>query len=215
MGRRVTRRAGFLIRSGWCLVALAGLSSVAAAAAPRVAFDMSYTVECRDVTPEGYSSKNPDLRIVEAKFRISTRLESGREAELEELLIEITSPDQELPVVDFMPRTELDTDVAGEIEVVENREDSESTNAGLGGTVGVEYGIVKAQASPSAGGGKTHVAGTKETYKRIPPKQLLLASGTIHRGNGVFFKLKPSTHASLEGVRECATLFVVPSDWTG
>lgn len=215
MYRRSLRRASLLTISAICLLMSAGLSARVEAAAPRVAFDMSYTAECRDVTPAGFVAKYPDRRIVEARFRISTRLESGREADLEELLIEITSPEQPLTVVDFLPRTELDTDIAGEIEVVDHTENTASTNAGLMGNFGVEYGIIKAQVSPSAGGGKTHAAGTKETYKRLPPRQLLLASGTIHRGTGVFFKLKPSSRASLEGVREFACLFLVPADWTG
>jgi hypothetical protein len=201
----------------WLVTVLTSLSFSGAvyAAAPRVDFDTSYTAECRDVTPCAFAAAHPDLMVVETTFRISTRLLSGREADLEELLIEITSPDQRLSVVDFVPRTELDTDIAGEIEVVETNDHTKSTNTGLGGTVGIEYGLVKAQATPSAGGGKTDHAGTKKSYKQIPPKQLLLASGTIDRGQGVFFKLKPSTNASLEGMREFACLFLVPRDLTG
>jgi len=49
----------------------------------------------------------------------------------------------------------------------------------------------------------------------VPPKQLFLASGTTNRGHGVFFKLKPSSQASLEGQKEFVCLFIVPKDWRG
>ncbi|MBL9125310.1 MAG: hypothetical protein JNG90_16855 [Planctomycetaceae bacterium] len=209
------RRARLALGGFVCVTAMWGAAAGALAAVPQLEFDTSYTVECRDVTPRDFAVRYPDSRIVEAKFRVSTWFTAGREADLDELIVEITSPNKTLPVVDFMPRTELDTDIAGAIEVVESDEHTTSTNAGVGGSVGVEYGIVRAQATPSAGGGKTHLSSTKETYKRLPPKQLLLASGTINRGYGVFFKLKPSPQAALEGVREFACLFLVPHDWRG
>lgn len=214
MSQHIERRRRALVQLACSLAIVVFWNSAAGAAAPRVSFDTPYTAECRDVTPEAFGEANPELRIIEARFRVSTRLLAGREADLDEVLIEIASTDERLTVVDFMPRTELDTDIAGEIEVVENRERTDSTNAGLGGTVGIEYGLAKAAVTPSAGGGNTRHSGAKESYKRIPPKQLLLASGTIDRGHGVFFKLKPSSNASLEGMREFACLFVVPCDWT-
>lgn len=216
MHQATTRRAqrGLWIAIG--MLACCGSVAVArAATAPRVEFDTTYSVECLDVTPADFAARYPTSRIVEARFKISTWLTAGRELDLNDLVVEITSSEQTLPVVDFMPRTELDTNIAGEIEVVQSEEKSKTSNAGVGGTVGVEYGIVKAQANPSAGGGRSQVASTKETYKRLPPKQLLLASGTINRGYGVYFKLKPSAQESLEGVREFAVLFLVPSDWRG
>lgn len=215
MKRSILRRSRIALLVLVCATGLLATAVGAQAAVPQLEFDTSYTVECRDVTPCEFAARYPDSRIIEAKFRVSTWFTTGREADLDELIVEITSPNQALPVVDFMPRTELDTDIAGAIEVVESDEKTSNTNAGLGGTVGVEYGIVKAQASPSAGGGKTHLSSTKETYKRLPPKQLLLASGTINRGHGVFFKLKPSPQGALEGVREFACLFLVPREWRG
>jgi hypothetical protein len=52
-------------------------------------------------------------------------------------------------------------------------------------------------------------------YQRIAPKNLVLASGTVNRGNGVFYKLRPSQGISLEGSREFVLLCIVPKTWRG
>ena len=39
-------------------------------------------------------------------------------------------------------------------------------------------------------------------------------SGTIHRGSGVYFKLKPARQITLEGAKEFRTVLKVPIDWT-
>jgi hypothetical protein len=41
------------------------------------------------------------------------------------------------------------------------------------------------------------------------------ASGTLDRGRGVYFKLKPSRSTSLEGAKEFVVVFRVPADWRG
>jgi hypothetical protein len=43
----------------------------------------------------------------------------------------------------------------------------------------------------------------------------VLAAGTTHREHGVFFKLRPSKGASLEGGKEFTFLAVVPKEWRG
>jgi hypothetical protein len=41
----------------------------------------------------------------------------------------------------------------------------------------------------------------------------VLASGTMNRGHGVFYKLRPSNDASLEGAKEFTFLAIVPREW--
>jgi len=49
----------------------------------------------------------------------------------------------------------------------------------------------------------------------LPPLELLAASGTTHRGCGVFFKLRPSPRTSLEGSKEFVLVLRVPKAWRG
>jgi hypothetical protein len=52
-------------------------------------------------------------------------------------------------------------------------------------------------------------------YQRVAAKSLVLASGTINRGHGVFYKLRPSKGATLEGAKEFTFLAIVPKSWRG
>ena len=75
---------------------------------------------------------------------------------------------------------------------------------------GVEVHVVY---KPLALGG-THTQGLKKSesshYKQIAAKDLVLASGTTNREHGVFFRLRPSRAASLEGGKEFTFLATVP-----
>lgn len=182
----------------------------AQAGPPKVAFDVSYTVECRDVTPPEFAESHPRRKIVEARFEVSSLIRSGRESDLDELMYVIRSPQRRLRVFDFEPKTQMESDVANAIEVVETGESATSLDGGLSAQISPGGGI---HLAPSAGLSKATKNGLQQKYSKLPPKQLLVAAGTTLREYGVFFKLKPSTQASLEGQREFVCLFVVPSDW--
>ncbi len=201
-------------RLGAMLLLAVAMATPALAADPKVVFDVSYAVECRDVTPDEFSLTNPDEKIIEATYRVSVLMLSGCEQDLDELMFVITSPARRLRVVGFLPRTEVTTDIEGPVDVKGTIEDAKSLDVTLGGRVSASYGGVNGQLIPSAGAGKTHRTLSSETYKRLPPKQLLLASGTIAREYGVFFKLKPSTQASLEGMQEFVVQYVVRRQWS-
>lgn len=203
-----------------CAGLLAGMMMVGPvdagfAASPNVIFDSSVIVTCTDVTPSDFAFAHPGEKVIEARFRVSALLEQGSANDIEEVLLVIQSPERRLRVVDFAPKTELTTDVTGEIEVVETSEDTETLDASIGGTVSVDYGVVKAKASPAVGGGNTQRNILTEKYHRIPPKELLLSSGTTNNEHGVFFKLRPSSQTSLEGMREYTCRFAVPEGWRG
>ena len=127
----------------------------------------------------------------------------------------IDSPQRRLRVVDFQPRTELASDLAGDVEVCNTDDTVQSLNASLGGVVAADHGPGHVQASPAAGVGVTQNRGSKETYHRLPPKQLVLASGTTNAEHGVFFKWRRSSQVALEGSREVTCRFIVPHDWSG
>ena len=92
---------------------------------------------------------------------------------------------------------------------------SATLNASVGGSVGIENGVGKLTLTPTTGAGVTRNRGSKETYHKLPPKRLLIASGTMNAGQGVFYKWKSSTQTSLEGLRECTFRFAVPKGWRG
>jgi hypothetical protein len=111
-------------------------------------------------------------------------------------------------VVDYLPQTTLSTDVVEHLSVEKHRE----RNRSLGITVSGQYHHL-AQGTATAGGGKTVKSSVR--YELLPPLELLASSGTIGRGSGVYFKLRPSRRTSLEGAREFVLVLRVASAWRG
>jgi len=192
-----------------------GPAVVAQAALPCVAIDVGTIVECAEVSPADVSVAAHRDRVIEARFRLSLLVDSGREQDLEQLQITIDSPERRLRVIDFQPRTELASELAGDVEVCKSQDTVQSLNASLGGVVNADHGPAHVQASPAAGVGLTQNRGSKETFHRLAPRQLVLASGTTHAEHGVFFKWRHSSQVTLEGSREVTVRFLVPHDWRG
>lgn len=188
------------------LLALAGAAAHAGEA--RVLFDIPDKIECRDVTPGKCAAAHPDLKVIEAKFRISASLIEGTETSIVDFAYIVVSPEFRLKIQDFLPNTTLESTAAGDsIEVADTTESS----TGLTEDAKVAYKILALGASHSQTAKKTE----SDKYKQVAPKALVLASGTINREHGVFFKLRPSLGASLEGAKEFTFLAVVPKTWRG
>lgn len=175
---------------------------------PRVQFDVALTVGCRDVTPASFAQINPDERLVEARFQISSLLLRGNEADLIEFLYVVDSPNQTMQVEDYLPKTTLSTDVVGSIGFDERQEKSRSLGLNISGELSEH---VKANAS----GSQTKSKAERVQYEKLPPLELLSASGTMRRGTAAYFKMKPSARTSLEGAKEFVLILRVPAAWRG
>ncbi len=177
--------------------------------APEAKFDVAYEVECRDVTPQSLRERS-DERFIEARFRISTQLLKVPEKDICQITYDICDPTNVLTVVDYLPKKDLSSDVAGTIDIVESKQISNGFNGNAGGAIGFTNG-----AQVSAGVSYQHSSSNSktETYKKLPPRSLILAAGTINRSRGVDFKLKPSNQDTLEGEREFTTIFRTSNNW--
>ena len=179
-----------------------------ASAQTRVQFDIPDAIECRDVTPAKCAAEHPHLKAIEGKFRLSARITRGSEAEILDFLYMIVSPGLRLKIHDYLPNTTLESALADDhIEVAESTENSASATE----DAHVGYTIFTLGASLNQSLKKTE----SNHYKQIVPKALVLASGTTNREHGVFFKLRPSNEASLEGAKEFTFLAIVPKNWRG
>jgi hypothetical protein len=180
-------------------VTVAGVT-VANAETPVVIFDLPLTVECRDVTPQRYEAAY-QRKIFEAVVKISPQLQAGEERDLKRLHYEI-STEQQMPIVSFAPNSQVTSDVAGGTVSIQTDD--------YHGQLLVHYLV-----TPAAGDGKLigDLNSSHTQYALLAPKQILLASGTIQRGCGVYYDLKPSTQDTLQKQREFACLFDVPASW--
>jgi len=178
------------------------------AAETRVKFDIPDAIECRDVTPEKCAAEHPHLKAIEGKFRLSARITRGAEAEILDFLYVLVSPGLRLKIHDYLPNTTLESALTEDhIEVAESTESSASATE----DAHVGYKIFTLGGSLNQTSKKTE----SNHYKQIVPKALVLASGTTNREHGVFFKLRPSNGASLEGAKEFTFLAIVPKNWRG
>ncbi len=179
-----------------------------AAADTRVVFDIPDKLECRDVTPQTCAAAHPQLKVIEAKFRISASFVEGTESSIVDFVYMITSPEMRMKIQDYLPNTTLESTLADDsIEVADTTENSDAKSE----DAKVAYRVLNLGASRNQASKKTQ----SDKYKQIVSKALVLAAGTTHREHGVFFKLRPSKGASLEGGKEFTFLAVVPKTWRG
>jgi hypothetical protein len=196
-----------MLRAALLTVCALGLVG-ATARAVEVSFDLPDTIECRDATPPEFAANHPTRKVIEARLRISARIVEGSESEVVDFLYMIASPDRTIRIQDYLPNTLLESEfVDDNIEVTQATEDSKNTGA----EAHVAYQVFGLGANKSKGSKKTE----SNHYKQIAPKALVLASGTTDREHGVFFKLRPSKTASLEGAKEFTFLATVPRSWRG
>jgi len=191
------------------LIAIPVLLSIvrsAQAETPRVHFDMPFTIACRDVTPPEFAAANPNHRLVEARFEISTLFVAGKERDLAQLFIRIDSPERTVSVVDYLPKTLHESRHAKPIGITKTDE----KNASIGINFSGKYEILTS-AGANAGLGQKSTSCVK--YELLPPLETVASSGTLLRGAGVFFKLKGNERRLLEGATQFALILRVPSDW--
>jgi hypothetical protein len=150
----------------------------------------------------------PALCTFAACFPVTVNLESGDLSEVHELAVAIYIQSGTCRVVDYAPRTALHSDIEGTISVSRTREH----NATLGFDLNAAYpGLAGAIAH--AGAGKK--SEDTEQFQQQPPRSTAVASGTILRGTGVCFKIRPTKQTSLEGAHCLEVTFEVPAGWRG
>ncbi|MCA9229143.1 MAG: hypothetical protein KDA57_00715 [Planctomycetales bacterium] len=182
---------------------------------PSVTFDFANTAECRELTSGELIEAYPGEKIVELKLRVSVHLDAGQIEDLEEVRIEAGDCDRRMRVHSFEPSTQLESLLSDDILWSKTVETGNSLGASLGGEAPVLLGDVVAHVTPTINGGKTSREIVTETQKRVAPKHVVVTSGTIDQGHGVFFKLRRSPQTSLEGVHELTIRFIVSESWRG
>lgn len=160
-------------------------------------YDTPITVSCEEIARSG------NAKIVMVSVPVSVRFQ-GYINRLGDVNIELQSFDRTARVVDFLPKTTMVTDMKGPIRV------EKTTQKGGVGKVRFEVEN-KAESEVVV----DHKETTKESYEKLPPQQMLLASGIQERSYGVFFKLKPNEQYPIEGQRNFNLLLEVDLKWRG
>ncbi len=171
-----------------------------------VGFDVPATVASCDVSTEESLANNH--RLVEIVFPVTTLVGCRSDQRVLEMMIQVRGLGAGLQVVDYGPRTQLYSDIEGAI-AVEKRQDRNS-QIGINAS-GNAAEIVNLDAKANIGSSR----GSTRRYQQIPAQKLLLASGTVSRGSGAYFKFRHSPQTTLEGGHEIALTLRVPEHWRG
>jgi len=178
------------------------------AAAPCVQFDVPGTIACRDVTPADFQRVDPEAKLVEARLPVSSLIADSQEAQVRQYIYHVLSPRRTAQIVDYLPKTTLASSVIGTMEVTRKEE----STASLGLTAALNY---QSLARGETSLGSSEAQGTSIKYQTLPPLSVSTASGTMQRGAGAYFKLRPTDQTSLDGSREFCLVLRVPAAWRG
>jgi hypothetical protein len=172
----------------------------------QVVFDVNAMVPARSVEGIGIMARMPQSRFVEVQLETSALFEPAWANAIQELTVRAVSRHDDVRVADYSPRTEMQTDVFGPMQIaVDSERFREGGLQGVGGYPGV--GSVSAFAYQMESGQQT------VHYAQKPALEVVTAAGTLQRQQGVYFKQRYSSQTTLEGSRTFRILFEVPETW--
>ena len=172
---------------------------------PAVQFDAPALVAVHELEiAKGHQSSTQ--KIIEIAIPVSSEISTHNRNNIDEFRFDVYWNRNVYPLVDYAPKTQTVSDIEGLISVEKNTD----RNSGLGINLNSSYldavsGSVKLDLSKKTG--------TRLKYQEIPLHEVLVASGTIQRGTGAFFRFHPSKRNTLEGGRDLIVAFRVPHVW--
>jgi len=172
----------------------------------QVVFDVNAMAPARAVQAYGMMSRLPGSRFVEVQLDTSALFQPGSERVVQETMVRVVSRHEEVLVADFSPRTEMQSDVFGSVQVsLDSERVRELGLQAVGGVPGL--------GSANGFANQTDVGHHNVHFARKPAMELLTASGTLARHRGVYFKMRQSSQMTLEGARQFRIVFEVPENW--
>ncbi len=174
-----------------------------------VRFDAPAMIAVRPVTSERPDEAElPSEKIIELLVPVTSEIGMRDRGNVSSFRYDIVWNQQSYPLVNYAPKTQTVSDIEGVIEVEKNEDEAK----GIGGSLNGRFpemvnGSIKADLSSRTG--------STVKYHELPQQDVLVASGTINRGCGVFFRFHPSKQTTLEGGRDLVIAFRVPKTWSG
>ncbi len=182
------------------------LITISDALGQSVRFDAPGFVEGRDVTSAEFQSLHPRERLVEFSLEISADFGVTGHDDAAALSFRLHTLESGVTIVDYCPRTVIDSEVDGTIAV--ERVDETNSSLGFQANTGGSLPII---ANASAGVGGKNAQSVK--YKKKPDQQLLVASGVWDRGTGLFIKVHKMSQQPLDGMHPIQLTLRMPIDW--
>lgn len=179
----------------------------AVAGGPPVEFDVPAMLSAREIVAPDTAPVSP-YKTIEIVVPVTSEIRAADRKHINEFRFDISWNRKIFPVVDYGPKSQTTSNIEGLI-AVEQSVDS-------GGSISLNANSEKLEVlSLSGKGDLSNRKNQRKSFKEIPDHQTLVASGTIKRGTGAFFRFHPSRTETLEGGRDVVIAYRVARDWQG
>jgi hypothetical protein len=172
-----------------------------------VLFDVPALLEAREVILED-QPVSASHKLIVVNIPVTSEISRSEQGNIHAFRFDVFWNRNPYPLCDYAPRTQTFSEIVGPIAVDKTTEKSSSFDLKLSGTY-----------PPLASGSILTEGKNRETlnlrYSEIPKHEVLVASGTVRRGTGAFFRFHPSRAETLEGGRDLLVTFKVPQAWRG
>lgn len=158
-----------------------------------------------DVRPVAVAQPIDSSSNLQIDVMVSALLPTLTPKAMDQWEIQITPRDEFVQIADYAPRTQLASNLAGPIDVKSTNEQSQS----FGMTAAGGYGPGHADAGLDRGEKSIH----STSFQKVAPMRAVIASGTVARGRGVFFRLRAAEQQVLEGEKKFSVTVSVPDSW--
>ena len=190
-----------------CCVAMLVSSEQVNANEPMVVFDVPAMLPVQELIPVGVPPVTQS-KIVEIVIPVTVEISPGDREHISEFRFDVSWSGLSFPIADYGPKSQTVSHIDGPINV--DRSNNSSIGIGLNGQSDkLEFATLTGNANLSQG------STDRKSYKEIPKRYPVIASGTIKRGTGAFFRFHRSRTETLEGGREVVIASRVGRDWRG
>lgn len=159
-----------------------------------------------DLPPTVPAIWTEDPNVVSITLHLSSMIETADAPPVSHWMVRCVPRDRSIQVVDYSPRTETAADISTPIQIKQSAEQSQSSGVSIDGAYA-------AMTSAHVGADQGKKRNNSVQFDRVAPMQAVTASGTIHRGNGVYFKLRWTATQILEGEKTFRIDMRVPPRW--
>lgn len=149
-----------------------------------------------------------DDKIIEIVIPVTAEIRPRDRDYVDEFRFDVSWNRHTFPVEDYGPKSQMVSSISGNITV--DASDDFTAGVGLiGNSDKLEFATVTGNANVSKHSSQ------RKSYQEIPQHHPLIASGTINRGTGAFFRFHCSRTETLEGGRDVVIAYRVTRDWRG
>lgn len=172
-----------------------------------VQFDVPAVLEAKLFNPSAVSPSSSH-KLIAVTIPVTSEISRSEQGNVHAFRFDTFWNRNAYPISDYAPRTQTTSEIVGPIAVDKTNERSSNHDLKISGAY-----PPFATAAAIMDGGKREA--TNLRYSEIPQHEILVASGTVRRGTGAFFRFHPSRAETLEGGRDLLLVFKVPQSWRG